>query len=208
MIPLDNDPTKMSTRLQQQIAFVLELDKLKQVFRQSYLLDQMRRENDAEHSWHLAMMALLLAEYAADPVDVCRVVKMVLLHDVVEIEAGDTFLYDADAAKDKAEREQQAADHLFGMLPADQAEDFRAVWDEFESRETAEARFAAALDRLQPLLLHYVTGGKTWQEHGVTRDKVMARNQHIADGSPALWELAEEIIQQAVDEGYLRDPHE
>jgi putative hydrolase of HD superfamily len=187
---------------------VLELDKLKQVFRQSYLLDQMRRENDAEHSWHLAMMALLLAEYAAEPVDVCRVVKMLLLHDVVEIEAGDTFLYDADAAKDKAKREQQAADHLFGMLPADQAEDFRAAWDEFESRETAEAHFAAALDRLQPLLLHYATSGKTWQEHGVTRDKVMARNQHIADGSPALWELAEQIIQRAVDEGYLRDPHE
>lgn len=194
----------MTTRLQQQIAFILEIDKLKQVFRQSYLIDMSRTENDAEHSWHLAVMALLLAEHAAQPIDVARVVKMVILHDIIEIDAGDTFLYDEAGTQDKAAREQKAADRLFGMLPADQAADFRAAWEEFEARQTPEAQFAAALDRIQPLLHHYHTRGETWRKHGVTYDMVMARNRHIAEGSPALWELAQQIIQHAVDEGFLK----
>lgn len=194
----------MNARLQQQIDFIIEIDKLKQVFRRSYLIDQSRHENDAEHSWHLAMMALVLAEHATEQIDIARVVKMVVIHDIVEVDAGDVFLYDEEATKNKAVREQQAAERLFGMLPADQASDFRATWEEFEARQTAEARFAAALDRLQPLIHHIQSKGKTWQEHGVTLDRVMQRNSHIADASPALWEYAQSLIQHAVAEGYLK----
>lgn len=194
----------MNVRLQQQIDFIIEIDKLKQVFRRSYLIDQSRHENDAEHSWHLAMMVLLLSEHATEPIDIARVVKMVLVHDIVEIDAGDVFLYDEEATKNKAVREQQAAERLFGMLPPDQASDFRATWEEFEARQTSEARFAAALDRLQPLIHHIQSKGRTWQEHGVTLDRVMQRNSHIADASPALWEYAQSLIQHAVAEGYLK----
>lgn len=190
-------------RLQQQINFILEIDKLKQVLRQTSLIDQSRKENDAEHSWHLAVMAILLSEYAAKEVDIVRVLKMVLVHDLVEIDAGDTFCYDSEAVKDQAEREQRAASRIFGLLPTDQAAELRTVWEEFEARKTPEACFAAALDRLQPLLHNYHTQGGTWKQSGVSLDKVMARTRPIALGSSSLGEFADSLIQAALEQGFL-----
>ena len=190
-------------RLTTQLSFVLEVEKLKEIFRQTLLMGSHRRENDAEHSWHLCLMAILLVEHAAEDVDLLKVVKMLLIHDVVEIDAGDTFAYDVAGNADKADRENRAADRLFGLLPHDQALSYRALWDEFEQRETAEARFAAALDRLQPLLLNFYTDGATWQQHGITKAQVISRNEHIREGSPALWECARELIDAAVSKGIL-----
>ena len=191
-------------RLASQIRFIVEIDRLKSVLRQTHLMDGSRRENDAEHSWHLAVMALLLREYAAEQgVDVSRVVAMVLVHDLVEIDAGDTFCYDEAGNADKPEREQRAAGRIFAILPPDQAREMRGLWDEFEARATPEARFAAALDRLQPQLHNYHTQGATWREHGVTADQVVARNRHMADGAPALWDYAQQLIREAVERGYL-----
>jgi len=195
-----------SSRLAQQVEFIVEIDKLKQVYRRTWLTDKSRQENDAEHSWHLGMMAILLLEHAQQPeLDVLRVLKMVLIHDLVEIDAGDTFVYDDAGAVDKAERENAAADRVFGLLPADQAAELRAIWEEFEARQTMEAKYAAALDRFQPMLHNYRTQGKAWQEHGITADQVIARNQHIAEGSPALWDYAQEFVADAVAKGYLRE---
>jgi putative hydrolase of HD superfamily len=194
------------TRLAAQLDFILEIGKLKRVLRRSYILDGSRRENDAEHSWHLALMAAVLAEHAAEPVDIGRVIRMLLIHDLVEIDAGDTSMYDADAHADKAEREERAADRIFALLPDDQAERFRALWDEFEARQTPEARFAAAIDRLQPQLLNDQTQGRLWREHGVTVDQVIARNRHMAEGAPALWDTARRLLDDAVAKGYLAPP--
>jgi len=195
----------MNERLRQQLAFIIEIDKLKQIYRQTILMDGSRTENDAEHSWHLAVMAILLAEYAAQKkLDIFRVVKMLLIHDVVEIDAGDTYLYDEHAAKDKVAREQQAADRLFPLLPEDQAQEFRRLWEEFEARATPEAKFAASLDRFQPLLHNYVTQGQSWKEHGVTSDKVeRQQGQVLGEGAPILWEHAERLIREAVEKGYF-----
>lgn len=191
-------------RFQRQLRFIAELDKLKQVERRTYLLDQSRRETVAEHSWHIAVMALLLAEYSnAASLDLSKVIRMTLVHDIVEIDAGDTFCYDAQGNADKAQREQRAADRLFGLLPDDQAAEMRDLWEEFEARDTAEARFAAALDRLQPLCHNYATGGATWQEHGVTADQVVDRNQHIAAGSNDLWEYAQQMIRESEQKGLI-----
>ncbi len=189
-------------RLHQQIKFIVEIDKLKQVLRQTYLLQDRRRENSAEHSWQLAMMAMLLCEYCREPVDLLRVIRMVLVHDIVEIDAGDTYCYGDQA--EKAEREEDAAQRLFGLLPHDQAEEIAALWREFEARQTMEARFAAALDRLMPLLLNYHTEGQSWLEHGVTRGQVVERNQHIEAASPRLWAYARALIDDAVMKGYLK----
>ncbi len=190
-------------RLALQLGFVLEIDKLKQIARQTLLTDGSRQENDAEHSWHLATMAVLLSEYAADPIDVATVVKMVLIHDLVEIDAGDTFCYDEAGNADKAERETRAADRIFALLPDDQGEPLRRLWEQFEAQETAEARFAAALDRLQPLMHNYHTQGAAWRRHGITADQVMARNEHMKCGAPALWAYARGMIDEAVEKGYL-----
>lgn len=190
-------------RLEQQIRFILEIDKLKTVFRRTYLLNADRCENTAEHSWHLAIMAILLAEHANEPVDVSRVIKMVLVHDIVEIDAGDTYYYDAAAAIDKAEREHAAAARLFGLLPADQEKELRALWDEFEACQTADARFAASLDRFIPQLHNYHTNGKSWREHGITPDRVIERNACIAEGSSALWEWAQALLDDAVAKGFF-----
>ena len=193
-------------RLSRQIAFVVEIDKLKHVLRQTWLTDQSRRENDAEHTWHFAVMAMLLPEYAHDEgLDLLRVLKMVLVHDLVEIDAGDTFAYDEVGAVDKLAREQTAADRLFSILPEDQAAEFRRLWDEFEARRTPEARYAAALDRLQPLLHNYYTQGRSWREHGVTADQVLARNAHMAEGAPVLWAYVEDMVRDAVEKGYLAE---
>jgi len=193
------------SRLAKQVEFIVEIDKLKQVYRRTWLTDKSRRENDAEHSWHLGMMAILLLEHAQQPqLDLLRVLKMVLIHDLVEIDAGDTFAYDDAGAVDKAERETAAAVRVFGLLPADQAAELRAIWEEFEARETPEAKYAAALDRFQPMLHNYQTQGKAWQEHGITAHQVIARNQHMAEGSPALWAYAERFVADAVAKGFLR----
>lgn len=195
----------LTERLQKQIEFIVEVDKVKHVFRQNMLIDGSRHENDAEHSWHLALMGFLLAEYAnTDRLDVTRVMKMVLIHDLVEIDAGDTFCYDEKGALDKGERECKAADRLFNILPADQAQEFRALWEEFERMDTPEAKFAAALDRFQPLLQNYhTTGDTTWAKHKVTSAKVYQRNQHIKDGATELWEYANAVIEDCIAKGLL-----
>ena len=193
-----------SRRLGAQIDFIVRIDRLKSIGRQTLLTDRSRRENSAEHSWHLALMTMLLAEYAREPVDALRVMKMVLVHDLVEIDAGDTFCYDESAKEGQRERELAAADRIFTLLPADQTAELRALWDEFEARKTPEARFAAALDRLQPLFNNYLTRGGTWQEHAVVRSQVRRRTACIADGSPQLAEVAAAIIDAGVKNGYLK----
>ncbi|AUS95909.1 phosphohydrolase [Clostridium thermosuccinogenes] len=191
-------------RLEKQVEFITEIDKLKHINRQTILMDGSRHENDAEHSWHLAVMAMLLSEHAVDKnIDLLKVIKMVLVHDLVEIDAGDTYCYDEKACEDKAEREQKAANRLFNILPEDQAREIRKLWEEFEERKTPEACFASALDRFQPLLHNYKTQGKSWREHGVTKDKVIKRNKAIEDGSVTMWEYAERFINESVEKGYL-----
>ena len=201
---MEMDAKASAERLEKQIDFLLEIDKLKTVFRRTYLLHADRSENTAEHSWHLALTAMILSEYANEPLDIARVIKMVLIHDIVEIDAGDTYLYDAAGALDKAEREHAAADRLFGLLPEDQRDEFRELWDEFESKKTIESRFASALDRFIPQLHNYHTQGRSWKEHGITADRVLDRNACIADGSCTLWEWAEALLNDAVEKGFLR----
>lgn len=208
--PLSPDDIDLETlfadgRMAKQIRFILEVEKLKTVLRMTPLLDASRRENDAEHTWELALMAVLLAEYADEPVDLARVVKMILIHDIVEIDAGDTFIYDAKAVTDQEAREIAAADRLFGLLPEDQAAEFRALWDEFEARKTPEARFARAMDRLQPLLHNFFTSGGTWHSAGVTRDMVMERKAVIAGGSSRLWTAAQSLIDEGVRREFLAE---
>ena len=195
----------MSDRLDSQIGFILELDKAKSVLRQNTLADSSRRENDAEHMWHLAVIALVLREHASTEIDIARVVEMLLVHDVVEIDAGDTFAYDDVGRTDKEARETRAAERIFGLLPEDQARWIWELWLEFEAKATPEARFAASVDRLQPLLLNASSGGQAWLRHGVTADRVRSRNAHIADGAPALWERAQRVIDAAVAEGILEE---
>jgi putative hydrolase of HD superfamily len=193
------------TRLARQIAFLAECDRLKEVRRQTLNRVSRRRENDAEHSWALCLFAITLAEHADAEIDVLRVLKMLVVHDLVEIDAGDTFVYDDAARRGQATREATAADRIFGLLPDDQGLEFRALWEEFEARESADARFAAALDRLQPLLLNCLTEGAAWRRHGVTSDRVLARNAHIADGSPALWAHARARVAEAIAAGHLAE---
>jgi putative hydrolase of HD superfamily len=191
-------------RLEQQIAFVREVDKLKSIDRQTLLTDASRRENDAEHSWHLALMALLLGEYAgARDLDLLHVIRMVLIHDLVEIDAGDTYCYDQAGYEDKSQRETAAAERIFNLLPPDQAAEIRSLWDEFEASETAEAKFANALDRLQPLMHNVFTNGQMWKRHGIVKSQVIDRNRKIADGAPDLWAFARSLIEKAVEDGDL-----
>jgi putative hydrolase of HD superfamily len=192
-------------RLAAQLRFIHEIDKLKSVLRRTSLLDSTRRENSAEHSWHLAVMAVLLAEYGPPGLDLHRVIKMLLIHDLVEIDAGDTFCYDPGAMLDQSSRERLAADRLFAILPADLGGELRGLWEEFEARATAEARFAAALDRLQPVLHNYSNDGGTWREHRVSRDQVMARNRPMNEGAPDLWAYARALIDDAVARGLIDD---
>jgi putative hydrolase of HD superfamily len=191
-------------RLEKQMAFIREIDKEKQIFRQSYVTDGTRKENDAEHAWHMAIMTFLLSEYANEEIDVLKTIRMILIHDIVEIDAGDTYAYDDSAKATQHEREERAADRLFGMLPEDQAKDLRALWDEFEAGETKEARFARTMDNVQPLLLNDATGGKAWEEHDVPLSKIMKRNERTARGSEALWEYSRDaLIKKNVEEGHI-----
>lgn len=198
--------TDLDERLGRQIEFILELDRLKTVMRRSRLVDASRYENTAEHSWHLAMMALLLAEWAGPEVDVIEATKAVLVHDIVEIDAGDIYIYDAAAREGKAAVEEEAADRLFGLLPADQGAELRRLWDLYEARDTPTGRFAYAIDRLQPLLLNVGSGGVSWAHHGIRADQVRTINSPIGDASTILWDLAQRIIDEAVAAGALADP--
>ncbi len=193
----------MDERLEHQLRFVAELDRLKAVVRRTSLLDGSRRENSAEHSWHLAMMALALAEHAPEGIDLLRTVSMVLVHDVVEIDAGDVFCYDADASEGKQERERRAAERVFGLLPGAQGEPLRELWEEFEEGRTPEARFATALDRLEPLLQNYHNAGGTWREHGITRAQVLGRMEPIRSAAPALWPFVLRVLDEIEAAGGL-----
>jgi len=194
----------VDSRLVKQLTFLREIDKLKMVCRRTLLMDGSRYENDAEHSWHLAVMAVLLKEHGNVPsMDLARVIKMVLIHDIVEIDAGDTYCYDKKGNIDKLEREKRAASRIFGLLPDDQREECRTLWEEFEARVTPEAQFAAALDRVQPLMHNYYTQGVVWRNHGVKSTQVRDRNQHVAEGSRPLWKFAEALIRDSVERGYL-----
>ena len=192
-----------AARLARQIEFIVECDKLKEIFRQTINSKSRRPENDAEHSWAFCLCVMVLAEHANASIDVLRVMQMAIIHDLVEIDAGDTFAYDAAAMLKQHDREALAADRIFGLLPADQAREFRALWDEFEARQTPEAKFAAAVDRFQPMLLNCRTEGAAWRKHGITRDRVIARNSYIAEGSAALWDYAARMIEQTVADGNL-----
>jgi putative hydrolase of HD superfamily len=189
------------SRLQRQLHFISELDKLKLVLRRISVIGASRLENSAEHSWHLGVMAPLLAEHAAEAVDVTRVMTMILIHDVVEIDAGDTFCFDAEANQDKEEREMEAADRLFGLLPGDQGAELRALWDEFEEGETPDARFANALDRLQGLLMNHGNKGGTWLKYGITREQILRRMDPIREAAPPIWPFVLEAVDAALEAG-------
>ena len=191
-------------RFRQQIEFILEVDKLKNVLRKTILMDRSRRENSAEHSWHIALTVLILSEYVKDSaVDLFRVMKILLVHDLIEIDAGDTYCYDDQGRKDQSQRETKAADRIFNLLPADQATTLRALWDEFEERKTPESRFANALDRLQPFLHNYFTEGQIWQENKIKRVQVKSRMDPVDDGAPVLWNYVSSLIDDGVKKGFL-----
>lgn len=195
-----------SERFARQMQFIVEIDKLKKVIRQSALIDASRQENDSEHSWHAAIMAILLSEYANEPkLDLLRVLKMLLIHDLVEIYAGDTFAYDEKAQSDKEKKERVAARRIFSLLPEDQYHDYLETWNEFESCSTPEAQFASALDSLQPLILSFYSRGWSWRKHGVTRQQVLSKNKSIEAGSESLWEYARSLIDKASTNGFLSD---
>jgi putative hydrolase of HD superfamily len=190
-------------RLADQLSFLLEVDRLKGVERRGYLADGSRRENTAEHSWTLALMAMLLAEHAAEPVDVPTVVRMVVIHDIVEVDAGDTYVYDTAGRADKDAREQAAADRLYALLPPGQGADLRALWDEFEHGASAEARFARSVDRFAGFLLNHASRGLSWREHGITADRVRAVNRSIDAGAPALWDEVQRRLGDALGRGWI-----
>ncbi|MGB3652533.1 MAG: HD domain-containing protein [Rivularia sp. (in: cyanobacteria)] len=191
-------------RLTQQLQFIIEIDKLKNVLRQTLLIDASRRENSGEHSWHLAMMTMILAEYATEGTDLFRAMKMSLIHDLVEIDAGDTFCYDVQGYENKAERELEAATRIFGLLPEEQAKELRLLWDEFEARVTPTAKFAAALDRIQPFLHNQQTEGGTWKIHNINRSQVMKRMAPVEEGTPELWDFILAEIEDCITKEYLK----
>lgn len=193
----------MNERLKKQKEFILEVDKMKKIYRQTHIRGYERRENDAEHSWHLALMAFLLSEHANEQVDVLHVMKMVLIHDLVEIDAGDTYAYDAAGNATKREREEKAAERIFGLLPEDQGREIRQLWDEFEQGETPEARFAHVLDNFQPLTLNDDNEGKDWKCHGVKKSQILKRNEKTSQGSSDIWECMEEMIEKNVRQGNI-----
>ena len=190
-------------RLARQIAFLVECDRLKDIVRQTLNAHSGRQENDAEHSWALCLFVMTLAEHSNTPIDVLRVMKMLLIHDIVEIDAGDTFAYDMQRLVDQHERETAAAVRIFGLLPDDQAAEFRALWDEFEDRQTADARFAHAIDRCQAMLLNCLSKGVTWSRHNVRLDQIRARNAPIGDGAAALWTHMSHLLDEAVQAGHI-----
>ena len=195
----------MDERLRKQLDFLLEIDKEKEIYRQTHILGGSRRENDAEHAWHMAIMAFVLQEYANEKIDVLHVMQMVLMHDLVEIYAGDTYAYDETAKQSQRESEVAAADKVFGMLPEDQATEFRAIWEEFEAKETPEAKFARMLDNYQPLSLNHANQGGDWRAHNVARSQVEKRNEISHEGSEVMGRVIADIIEENVKKGNLRD---
>ena len=192
-------------RMDKQLAFLMEIDKVKNIFRQTWLADGKRKENDAEHSWHLAVAAFLLKEYAPQGVDLLKVILMVLIHDLVEIDAGDTYAYDAKGAETKRAREEKAADRIFGILPEDQGRYFRELWEEFESYESGEAKYAHLLDNFQPLLLNHESGGLSWREHNVKKSQIYKRNERIEETSTQVWARMKEIIDEHIRLGDVKE---
>ena len=191
--------------LLKQIEFIKEIDKLKYIQRKTKLFNSDRNENDAEHSWHLALMAIVLAEHSNEPIDVLKVIKMVLIHDIVEIDAGDTFIYDSQKNHCNTDEERLAANRIFGMLPEEQSKELIAVWEEFEAGQTHEAKFAKAMDRLEPLLQNTSNNGGTWKEFGVNYKKVYEKKSSIKDGSKTIWDFAEKLINDSVEKGILKN---
>lgn len=193
-------------RLQKQIQFCEEIDKEKLIGRQNYLSDGNRKENDAEHAWHMAIMTLLLSEYANEEIDVLKTISMLLIHDLVEIDAGDTFAYDEEAKKTQRQRELVAADRIFGMLPEDQAVKFRQLWDEFEECKTPEAKFARTMDNIQPAMLNSASNGKSWKENEVRLSQILNRNKNTAEGSKVLWDYSyNHFIRPNVEKGKIEE---
>lgn len=194
------------SRIEKQFEFCREIDKEKFIGRQTYLTDRTRKENDAEHAWHMALMAVLLSEYSNEPIDVLKTVTMLLLHDLVEIDAGDTYAYDEEAKKSQKKRELAAADRIFGLLPEDQREKLRGLWDEFEAESTPEARFARTLDNIQPTMLNAATDGRSWAERGVRLSQILGRNQNTGRGSETLWKYSyENFILPNVEKGRIKN---
>ncbi|MBR2941976.1 MAG: HD domain-containing protein [Clostridia bacterium] len=192
-------------RLEKQIAFILEADKEKNIFRQTHLSGHGRQENDAEHAWHMAMMIYLLREYANEPFDLAKTMMMAIIHDIVEIDAGDTYAYDEEALATQQAREQQAAERIFGILPEDQRDELRALFEEFEEQKSPEARFAKAMDNFQPLLLNNVNEGSDWRAHGVTRTQIMKRQSKTRLGSVAISDYTNEIIERNIEAGHIKN---
>jgi putative hydrolase of HD superfamily len=191
-------------KLLQQIDFIKEIDKVKYIQRKTKLFNSDRNENDAEHSWHLALMAIVLAEHSNEPINIFKVIKMVLIHDIVEIDAGDTFIYDTNKSHSNTNEERLAANRIFGLLPKEQANELIAIWEEFEAGETKEAKFARTMDRLEPLLQNTSNNGGTWNEFGVDYNKVYEKKKIIKDGSDTIWNYAEELINDSVEKGILK----
>ena len=194
----------MDDRLKKQIDFILEIDKEKNILRQTHLTDHGRRENDAEHAWHMAIMAYLLQEYSNEPVDVAKVILMCLVHDIVEIDSGDTYAYDAEAKKTQKEREDKAKERVYSLLPDDQKQKLMALFDEFEDSKTPEARFAHAMDNFQPLLLNNSNGGADWRAHGVSEKQVYERHQKTEEGSEKLYKVTDKILQDHIEKGNIK----
>lgn len=194
----------MDSRIMKDIEFIVELDRMKTILRQTSLITEDRREDDAQHSWHIAVMAMVLSDYANEEINVNRVIKMLLIHDLVELYAGDTFCYDEEGNKDKRQRELEAAEKIFGMLEPGKAAEFRGLWDEFEEMETPEALFAASMDRLQPMLNNYYNGGGTWRKRGVPQSDIYKRISPVKDSSDELWKFVEHMLEDAYDRGMIK----
>jgi putative hydrolases of HD superfamily len=200
---MTEEKNDLKERFQKQIDFLIEIDKVKGIFRKTRIFNNKRYENDAEHGWHMSLMALILAEYSNETIDIAKVVKMALIHDLVEIDVGDTYLY-AEYQEDKVENERKCAERVFGLLPEDQQVEFYALWEEFESKVTPEARFAGAMDRLGPVMQNYFDDGHAWKIHTVTSDKVTKVNRQIDKGSSVIWEYVQSLISGAIEKGYLQ----
>lgn len=194
----------MDKKLNKQLKFILEVDKMKNILRQTLLMDKSRQENDAEHSWHFALIAFILSEYAPENVNIDRVIKMALVHDLVEVYAGDTFAYDEKGNEDKLLREKEAADKLFGILPEEQGKELHRLWEEFDAMETPDSIYACAIDRLQPFLSNYITNGHTWVLYNITSDKVYARMDLIRTTIPKVWPIIVDMIEDSIEKGFLK----
>ena len=190
-------------RIDKQFEFIREIDKEKEITRHTFLADASRRENDAEHAWHMAIMTILLSEYSNEEIDLLKTITMLLIHDIVEIDAGDTYAYDEKGKENQAEREEKAAKRIFNMLPEDQAEKMIALWHEFEAQRTPEAKFARCMDNIQPMMLNDASNGLAWEENGVKISQILKRNERTAEGSKVLWDYMKHILQKNMDEGHI-----